>query len=107
MAQLENPDEGERARLSVVAANRTIEGNVNGFASMRRLSSTAEGRLCMSPSEARVGVVICVLLGSQVLLVIGLTRHGMYELTGQAYVSDIMDGEARSGQYDQVDIMLE
>ncbi|KAK2063201.1 hypothetical protein LY76DRAFT_601949 [Colletotrichum caudatum] len=66
-----------------------------------------EGRFCMALSEARVGDVICVLLGSEVPFVIRPRDGAMYEMTGEAYVSGTMDGEALSGKHDQVDIMLE
>ncbi|TLD31339.1 hypothetical protein PspLS_01816 [Pyricularia sp. CBS 133598] len=102
----EDPDESERGWRGVTP-NLTIEQSVNSFGGARIFSTTAEGRLCMAPKETRVGDVVCVLLGSEVPFVIRPTRQGMYELIGEAYVSGIMDGEALSGQYDQVDIMLE
>ncbi|TLS24044.1 hypothetical protein PpBr36_08855 [Pyricularia pennisetigena] len=103
----EDPEEAERARLSFVTSGMAIEQSIVGFGIGRRLFPTAEGRLCMAPVEARAGDVVCVLLGCEVPLVIRPTGQGMYELIGEAYVSGIMDGEALSGEYDQMEIMLE
>ncbi|KAK2038918.1 hypothetical protein LZ31DRAFT_599269 [Colletotrichum somersetense] len=102
-----DPDEAEKARLSFVTSGLALETSIVGLGIPRRFSRTAEGRLWMAPSEARVGDVICVLLGSEVPFFIRSSRRGMYEMIGEAYVSGIMDGEALSGKYDQVDIMLE
>ncbi|KAK2020977.1 hypothetical protein LX32DRAFT_714484 [Colletotrichum zoysiae] len=102
-----DPDEAEKARLSFVTSGLALETSIVGLGIPRRFSRTAEGRICMAPSEARVGDVICVLLGSEVPFVIRPTRRGMYEMIGEAHVSGIMDGEALSDKYDQLDIMLE
>ncbi|KAK1966578.1 hypothetical protein LY78DRAFT_42103 [Colletotrichum sublineola] len=103
----EDPEAAKKALFSFIAAGQLIEKSVIGFGVPRRFFRTAEGRFCMAPREARVGDVICVLLGSEVPFVIRPTRRGMYEMIGEAYVSGIMDGEALSGRYDKVDIMLE
>ncbi|KAK1598341.1 uncharacterized protein LY79DRAFT_666096 [Colletotrichum navitas] len=103
----EDPGEAEKARLNVIATGLSIERSILGFGVLRRLCLTAESRLCMSPNEARVGDVICVLLGFEVPFVIRPTRRGMYELIGDAHVSGIMDSEVLSGKQDRVDIMLE
>ncbi|EFQ30787.1 heterokaryon incompatibility protein [Colletotrichum graminicola M1.001] len=103
----EDLGEANKGWLSVLTSGQALEWSIIGLGLPRRLSLTAESRLCMAPTEARVGDVICVLLGSEVPFVIRPTRRGMYELIGEAYVSGIMDGEVLSGKYDQVDIMLE
>ncbi|KAK1988623.1 heterokaryon incompatibility protein [Colletotrichum cereale] len=103
----EDPDEAEKARSNFVTAAAGLELSIIAFGAPRRFSRTAEGRLCMAPREARMGDAVCVLLGSEVPFVIRPTSRGMYEMIGEAYVSGIMDGEALSGKYDQVDIMLE
>ncbi|OHE96846.1 heterokaryon incompatibility protein [Colletotrichum orchidophilum] len=104
----EDPDEAERARVTFVAAAVPVEMTILAAASPRRFSRTTADRLCMVPRDAKVGDSICLLLGSEVPFVIRPTKRGMYELIGDAYVSDIMDGEAlESGKYALSEIELE
>ncbi|GKT41673.1 heterokaryon incompatibility protein 6, OR allele [Colletotrichum spaethianum] len=102
-----DPEEAKRAWASFVASGQ-VHMSVIGHAMPRRISRTRGDRLCAIPRDARVGDVVCVLLGSEVPFVIRPTRQGMYELIGEAYVSGIMDGEALSaGMYDEVYVLLE
>ncbi|KAL0933388.1 ankyrin and het domain-containing protein [Colletotrichum truncatum] len=103
----EDAEEAENARMRFIVAGQTVEMSMLSAATPRRFSYTTQGRLCMVPREARKGDHICILLGSEVPLVVRPTRDRMYELIGDAYVSGVMDGEAVSfGKYAQTEVAL-
>ncbi|KAK5000577.1 hypothetical protein LTR66_000596 [Elasticomyces elasticus] len=61
-----------------------------------RFGRTVAGMYCMLPPQSKVGDVLCVPMGGQVPLLLR-ARSGddtLYELVGETYVHDIMDGLA-------------
>jgi hypothetical protein len=73
---------------------------------MARIFSTCQGRSCftttegyigLAPRETRSGDIICVLLGSDVPLVLRSKGEGKYSVVGECYCHGIMDGSALLG----------
>jgi hypothetical protein len=62
--------------------------------SMRSLCVTEKGYLGMVPETTKVGDIVCVLLGGQVLYTLRYPGAGdKYEYIGEAYLHGLMDGE--------------
>jgi hypothetical protein len=63
------------------------------FSRLRRLATTESGYLAMVVDEALSGDVICVLLGSDVPIVLRETSNHSYEIVGACYIHGLMNGE--------------
>lgn len=62
----------------------------------RRMFKTADGRLGLAPSYARVGDCVCVLFGGDVPYVLRKRVDLDYEFVGECYLQDAMDGQELS-----------
>jgi len=81
----------ERASTSMVIAR--IRNTLRG----RSCFTTTEGYIGLAPRETRSGDIICVLLGSDVPLVLRSKGEGKYSVVGECYCHGIMDGSALLG----------
>lgn len=59
----------------------------------RRMFRTADGRLGLAPSLARVGDCVCVLFGGDVPYILRNMGDSDYEFVGDCYLHDAMDGQ--------------
>ena len=75
----------------------------------RRLSITEKRYLGLYPRGANIGDQVCVFLGACVTFVIRKLRgRNEYQLVGECYVHDIMDGEAECmGDLQRTEIFVE
>ncbi|KAI0188581.1 heterokaryon incompatibility protein-domain-containing protein [Xylaria flabelliformis] len=71
----------------------TIDESIMALSAWLRFSVTEHGRFGNVPLNTQPGDRICVLLGSEVPLVIRATGRGTYTLVGECYIDGIMDGE--------------
>lgn len=62
-------------------------------ANHRRVFTTNHGQLGLGPGNMQTGDLVCVLLGSEVPLVLRRSVSGAYTLVGDAYLYGIMHGE--------------
>ncbi|KAI0803798.1 hypothetical protein GGR55DRAFT_699768 [Xylaria sp. FL0064] len=66
--------------------------------SLKRLPFvTVTGRLGLGYDSVKPGDVVAILRGAQVLFILRLRQTGKYNLISEAYVDEIMDGEALQG----------
>ncbi|KAM7196347.1 Heterokaryon incompatibility protein (HET) domain containing protein [Rhypophila sp. PSN 637] len=112
LAKPENQIAGETKDL-MLTYGPLIEGSMASVGEARRFCRTEGGRLGQVRKEARVGDLVCIILGAEVPYVIRpLTTETdndevFYELVGDCYVNGVMQGEAlRDGRYETVDIVL-
>jgi len=83
---------------------------VRGGGGGMSLCRTVEGRLGQVRTEGRKGDVICVLLGAEVPYLLRRSERdpGLWELVGNAYVDEVMQGETlMDGRYETVEIVME
>lgn len=67
-----------------------------GFTERRRTFRTRTGYIGLTAAGAAPGDVVCIFLGGVTPFVIRSRGNGRYDLVGEAYVHDIMQGEAMS-----------
>ncbi len=61
----------------------------------RKLCWTTAGRMGIVPAATRVGDLVCVLFGGQVLYILrSISQDPLYEFLGECYIHGLMDGEA-------------
>ena len=82
--------------LSPSQSARKNEMNValKSAAGCRRFCWTTGGRMGIFPAATRVGDLVCVLFGGQVLYVLRGADHNHFEFVGECYIHGLMDGEA-------------
>lgn len=62
------------------------------------LDKNGEGRRGLAPAQAQVGDFLCVFFGCSVPVVLRKTDPGQWRLIGEAYLHDMMDGQALIGK---------
>lgn len=62
-------------------------------ANQRRAFTTNQGHLGLGPGHMQSGDLVCIILGSEVPLVLRRLATGAYTLVGDAYVHGVMHGE--------------
>ena len=66
-------------------------------ANHRRAFTTDQGQLGLGPGHMQSGDLVCIILGSQVPLVLRRSVTGAYTLVGDAYLHGVMHGEYMEG----------
>jgi len=66
---------------------------VGYHANGRSFFTTQEGLIGLAPKRARVGDIVCVLLGCRSPLVLRNVEKAQYQVVGQCYMDGVMDGE--------------
>jgi hypothetical protein len=65
-----------------------------GVMKNRSLITTRKRRLGIAPSSVQTGDHVCILQGSHTPVILRIVDDGYFTVTGQAYVENIMKGEA-------------
>ena len=98
----------EEVRETMLTYGSLIEHPLMAMSANRRFCVTEDGRFGMVRREAEDGDLFCVILGAEVPYVVRPTGRGSYELIGDCYLHDVMNGEALlDSRYETVDIVLE
>lgn len=75
------------------ASSQIYQASVAYTAPYRKFFTTAKGTIGLGPRSMRPGDLVCVLCGGKVPFILRKDGPG-YTLVGEAYVHDIMDGQA-------------
>ena len=88
------------ARSNTLSPSQTLRRNemnvaLKSASGCRGLCWIRGARMGIVPAAAKVGDLVCVLLGGQVLYVLRSTdQYNLYEIVGECYIHGLMDGEA-------------
>ncbi|KAI1275367.1 HET-domain-containing protein [Xylaria sp. FL0933] len=74
-----------------------MASDINGRSLKRLPFITVTGRLGLGHDNVKPGDVVAILRGAQVPFILRLSHNGKYNLISEAYVDEIMDGEALQG----------
>ena len=112
----DQPSDSRRQRLTLenlkvrtpARTYRDMQVAMKSASKNRRLGVTEKGYLGLYPRGANIGDQVCVFIGACVPFVIRKLGGGNeYQLVGECYVHDIMDGEAESmGDLQRTKIVL-
>ncbi|KFA71269.1 hypothetical protein S40288_08652 [Stachybotrys chartarum IBT 40288] len=76
-----------------------LDPTLETYSPVRRFCTTKTGRLALASKFAEPGDKICVLLGTEVPLVLRpVAGSSRYRLVGDCYMQGVMDGEAVNGE---------
>ena len=87
------PEEVTDAGLWCLRKGAPYIYSMNRAANQRRVLMTNQGHIGLGPHNMRSGDLVCILLGSEVPLVLRQSKTGKYTLVGDAYLYGVMHGE--------------
>lgn len=73
--------------------DKELLDKVNYYGRGRCFFTTEDGKMGWAPRAATAGDIVCVILGCRVPLVLRETEEARYQVVGECYMDDIMDGE--------------